>query len=262
MNKSTRKNIKIIVASIGLVMICGLVCASILLKKNPKADNVNESDHIKFEAIERDTKISVDGSGNLQITRNKPEDTGDYKKGTWTFLMYMCGVDTQKVGYSTINLDRFKKLNINGGNIDNYNIIVQTGGNAKWNSSSYEYLGTNKIKRIKLNENKEWDVVEDLGTGNMGDSKTLIDFLEWGYSNYPAEHTVLMFNDHGGSGLGGLCYDPYYDDDCITINELEYSLAKTKKYMKNQLDLIGFDVCSAGSIEYANVVAPYAKYML
>ena len=32
--------------------------------------------------------------------------------------------------------------------------------------------------------------------------------------------------------------------------------------MKNQLDLIGFDVCSAGSVEYANAVAPYAKYML
>ena len=96
----------------------------------------------------------------------------------------------------------------------------------------------------------------------MGDSKTLIDFLKWGYTTYPAEHTVLMFNDHGGNGLGGLCFDPYYNDDCITINELEYSLAQTKKYMKNQLDLIGFDVCSAGSVEYANAVAPYAKYML
>lgn len=262
MNKGIHKNIKIVVVIASLVMVCGLIFAGILLKKNPKADNVNGNEQTRFEASERDTKISVDGSGNLQITRNKPEDTGDYKKGTWTFLMYMCGVDGQKVGYSTLNLDRFKKLNINGENIENYNIIVQTGGNADWKGSSYEYLGTNKVMRIKLNENKEWDVVNDLGKGNMGDSKTLIDFLKWGYTTYPAEHTVLMFNDHGGTGLGGLCFDPYYNDDCITINELEYSLAQTKKYMKNQLDLIGFDVCSAGSVEYANAVAPYAKYML
>ena len=191
MNKGIHKNIKIVVVIASLVMVCGLISASILLKKNPKADNVNGNEQTRFEASERDTKISVDGSGNLQITRNKPEDTGDYKKGTWTFLMYMCGVDGQNVGYTTLNLDRFKKLNINGENIENYNIIVQTGGNADWKGSSYKYLGTNKVMRIKLNENKEWDVVNDLGKGNMGDSKTLIDFLKWGYTTYPAEHTVL-----------------------------------------------------------------------
>ena len=56
----------------------------------------------------------------------------------------------------------------------------------------------------------------------MGDAKTFSDFLEWGLKTYPAEHTMLIMSDHGGPGTGGLCYDPYYDNDCITINELEY----------------------------------------
>lgn len=71
----------------------------------------------------------------------------------------------------------------------------------------------------------------------MGDSQTFIDFLEWGLTTYPAEHTMLILYDHGGTGLGGICYDPYHNNDYLSINELEYSLAKTKKHMKKPFDL-------------------------
>ena len=60
MNKGIHKNIKIVVVIASLVMVCGLIFAGILLKKNPKADNVNGNEQTRFEAIERDTKISVD----------------------------------------------------------------------------------------------------------------------------------------------------------------------------------------------------------
>jgi hypothetical protein len=51
------------------------------------------------------------------------------------------------------------------------------------------------------------EVVEDLGETNMADANTLVDFVTWAVSNYPAEHYVLILSDHGmgrlaGGGLG------------------------------------------------------------
>lgn len=262
MDKSIQKNAKAIGIIIGIIVVVCIGIATATMKNNSEADNADNKEKTKFEAIERDSKITVDGSGNLQITRSKVEDTGKYTDGSWTFLMYMCGVDRPNYDYTGKSLDRIKNINVNSENIDKYNIVIQIGSNEEWYGDRYKELGTKQIKRMKLNADKEWDIVEDVGSANMGDYNTFIDFLEWGYTTYPAEHTVLVLYDHGGNSLGGVCYDPYNNDDCLTINEIEYSLAKTKKYMQNQLELIVFDACSAGSVEYANAVVPYAKYML
>lgn len=259
-SKSLKKRI-IIVTVLIIAAIIGIICSFTILFKKPKADNSTTNNSKPYEAIERDTKITVDSSGTLQITRNRVEDTNELEDDSWTVLIYMVGTDEDDRGADSSDLDSIKNCNINGNNIDKYNIVLQAGGNQGW-YNNYGFLGQNKITRNVLTKDHKWETVDNLGKGNMGDAKTFSDFLEWGLTTYPAEHTMLIMYDHGGAGTGGVCYDPYSDDDCITIDELEYCMAKNKKNMKDRLDLVYIAACSAGSLEYSNAVAPYADYLV
>ena len=48
----------------------------------------------------------------------------------------------------------------------------------------------------------------------------------------------------------------------MSLAELEYAFGTTCKKMNRKFDFIGFDTCLSGSLEYTNVLAPYADYMI
>ncbi len=43
----------------------------------------------------RDTKIAVNSSGDIEITRNRVEDNTEGLADAWTVLVYMCGTDLE-----------------------------------------------------------------------------------------------------------------------------------------------------------------------
>jgi len=49
-------------------------------------------------------------------------------------------------------------------------------------------------RRFLIKKNDEPDVtpLQDLGEKNMGDPEVLRDFVEWGVTNYPAEHYAVV----------------------------------------------------------------------
>ena len=96
----------------------------------------------------------------------------------------------------------------------------------------------------------------------MGNASTLYDFLDWGISNYPAEHMGVIFWNHGAGVSNGVCCDENYNDSSLSVHELEYTFAKLNKKMTSKFEMISFDTCLSGSLEYANILAPYAKYMI
>ena len=107
---------------------------------------------------------------------------------------------------------------------------------------------------------------------NMGDVKTLENFLCWVNEYYQAEHTILQFSNHGGgprsviSTNRALCTD----DSSSTYNNLAmlYSkdvsdaLAAAGYGTSNKLDMLIFDVCFGASLEDAYQYRNYADYML
>lgn len=87
---------------------------------------------------------------------------------------------------------------------------------------------------------------------NMGDPATLRSFIEYTYEATPAEHTVLMFWNHGSPNI--ICWDDNGPEigvgDSLTHHEAIEALEGYK------VDIIGADECLVGQVE---VAYEYAK---
>ena len=79
------------------ILVAALVITSIVtgtvLNHFAKADNTAQND---ASSVKRDTSISVDSSGNLQIERTKKEEKIMGKEDAWTIMIYMDGMEMQQ----------------------------------------------------------------------------------------------------------------------------------------------------------------------
>jgi len=90
-------------------------------------------------------------------------------------------------------------------------------------------------------------LLEELGELNMGDPANLKWFVEYSDKNYPAEHMLLFFWDHG-SGVSGVGFDETMEDgsvggDWLSHHELITALDG------HHVDIIAADECSIGQME-------------
>ncbi len=169
-----------------------------------------------------------------------------------TIMVYMCGTDLEaNGGMATADLQEMLNARIS----DKVNIIVETGGAAKWqnsvisNRTNQRYLVTSE--GLKLIEN-------NLGRKSMVDPATLSDFIRYSKANYPANRYMLVMWDHGGGSLSGYGYDQIFPNDGMTLDEIATALRNGGC----AFDLVGFDACLMATLETAMVLEPYADYMI
>ena len=93
----------------------------------------------------------------------------------------------------------------------------------------------------------------------MGDPDTFTSFLRWGVKNYPAERSILVMWDHGGTAADGICYDENFGYDCLSREELKAAFEAAS--LPKKFDFILFDACYMSSLETAVLAQPYAHYM-
>ena len=104
-------------------------------------------------------------------------------------------------------------------------------------------------------------VIEDLGYPvNMSDPKTLADFVKWGMEKYPAEHTMLIINDHGDGWRG--CVEDRSASDWMSLPKVREGLEAAQQATGKKLDIIGFDACLMGMAEVTNELQGTADYMV
>ena len=264
MNKISKKGYAILSSILILSLAISSLCLHFFSKADRSRQSFTKGIDADYASIERDTSISVDSSGVLQINRKEKDSTSEKSmgaEGTWTLFMYMCGSDLE-TNYlaATTDIKEILAANINTDNIKNVNIVIQTGGCKSWH---YKDISNEHIQRYEVDgETKDLKQVQSLGNANMGNANTLYDFLNWGITNYPAEHMGVIFWDHGSGVSCGVCADEQFDYDSLSVHELEYTFAKLNKKMTSKFEMISFDTCLSGSLEYANILAPYAKYMV
>ena len=174
-------------------------------------------------------------------------------KDTVTVMVYMCGTDLEsQSGMASADLREMAQATID----DKVNIIVYTGGCARWqtkgisNSVNQIYkVGAGSIKRLE----------DNMGTGSMTNPDTLSTFIQYCDTNYPANRNMLILWDHGGGSISGYGYDQKYSSSS------SMTLAGIQKALRNggvDFDFIGFDACLMATVETGLVCADYADYLI
>ncbi len=80
-------------------------------------------------------------------------------------------------------------------------------------------------------------------------------------NEYPADKYALFFWNHGAGPVGGYGYDENYDDSLDYMENVQalqtiYSKTNTK------FEIIGYDCCLMGTLEYAALIAKYGNYFI
>jgi pimeloyl-ACP methyl ester carboxylesterase len=200
----------------------------------------------------------------------------------WTVLIYMAGDDCNPEGIEyaiSQDLAEIKKV----GSSDSVHFLVQTDDAS--GTASYRY-------RLRKKTSIESDRLERFdGDLNTGSTKTLVDFVKWGTSLFPAERTALVLWGHGSGHDDQNVYRAVrgsvnprtaarlarkrlgffsatrrsmleqgptrgygYDDtagDFLDNSELRKALRQIKVVLGRKLDLLGFDACLMAMIEVA-----------
>jgi clostripain len=102
------------------------------------------------------------------------------------------------------------------------------------------------IRPVSGGREMEQGITETTGSEyNLGDARTLKQFIAYGKNNYPALHYGLIIKAHG-SGSGGCCDDESDGGDRLHPGELTEILD-----VNDSVDLLGFNTCYMGSAEVA-----------
>ena len=198
------------------------------------------------------------GSETLEITRAKPGASKPAKldKNSWTVFVYLCGSDLEtQNGSATKDLSEM----VGASGSSNISFVVQTGGAKTWRNNAVK---TRQLGRFLIQDGS----ISEVGSttaASMGDPNTLANFLAWGIQNYPAEHMAVIMWDHGGGSINGVCFDERNNYDSLSLREMDAAFAAVyQKLMWDKFEFVGFDACLMSTLEAANVLASYSKYMI
>lgn len=214
----------------------------------------------------RDSKVADSDSEEIQDLVNGKHvmdetfDNTEYKtdinqahKGKWAIYVYMCGSNLESDdGSATDDLSEMLDAKFS----KNVNVVVETGGSKKWNNNM---MSSKKLERYLINKKG----IQKVGTAkkaSMGKESTLTDFLKFCNKKYPAENQMVIFWNHGGGSLGGACYDELYNDDHLTLNEIDSAF--NKSFGSKRIEAIGFDCCLMATLDTANICKNHAKMLV
>lgn len=172
-----------------------------------------------------------------------------------TLMIYLCGSNLEDSGFASRDV---LEMGRSGFNPEKVNVLVMAGGSRNWAIGNIPG-GTTGIYRIGTETIAT--LANDGRAYNMGDPATLSSFLNYGAEQFPAEKYALILWDHGGGSLRGVCQDMNFQGDSLSMSELETALRESP-FASRKLDWIGFDACLMSTAETANIMAPYANYMI
>lgn len=163
------------------------------------------------------------------------------EKKEWAILTYLNGFNSlDSFGYS--NMNDMEKV----GSTARVHVVSQ------WAS-----LQTKEVHRIYVNKDSDpthvtSPVVENLGQIDMGDYRSLVEFVKWAVKKYPAEHYFVNVWNHGNGwhfskNQGGVTTrDLSYDDlsgNKITTEQLGIAMSDISREIGQKVDIFGSDSC-------------------
>lgn len=174
-----------------------------------------------------------------------------------TLLVYLLGSNLESMG----NAGTGNLLEMLAAQGSAYTRVIITTGGADKRDPGGLVPSWKTVKRFEL-ANGTLKELADLGAQDMDSGDTLQDFLIWGTRAYPAERTMLALWDHG-SGYYGYGGDENHPGEgkMMPLPTMAEALQGFKAATGITLDYIGFDACLMATLEVAQAVQPYARYL-
>ena len=232
-------------AGIGGCVVVLAIGIALIVTKRPIKDLTNDDSHTTTE------QSTMSPTTEASVTEH-PQQA---EAGTKTVMIYMVGSDLESQ-YQAASTDIEEMLD-SGYDESKMNVLIYTGGCSNWHNRDIPE-DANSILKI---ENGALTELTSKDASNMGDPSNLTEFLNYGYTNYPAEQYDLILWNHGGGAFFGYGFDETTNDS-LTLDELDQAFADSPFHDGNKLEFIGFDACLMANIETAHTLSPYANYMV
>jgi hypothetical protein len=191
----------------------------------------------------------------------------------WTVLIFMNG-DNNLEFAAIEDLNEMEEV----GSSLNVNIIAQVDRIDGFDVSNGDWTDTRRYRIIHDNDPQivnsiRLDAANPLGELNMGNPDVLVDFVEWGITQYPANYYAVIVWNHGdgwykiGDGntilSKGMSSD-WTDDDELGVSNGEWldAISEIRTYLGRDIHLVGFDACLMQMWEVMDITDSYAGYMV
>ena len=205
---------------------------------------------------DRGTQLNFSNQ-KLEIARlEREQDVAMSSDGVWTVLVYMCGTDLESDGGAAT--DDLLEMQDATEKCSQLRFVIEAGGTYDWDNT----MCKDSMSQRLLISGGYTEVLDQGNSKNMGSPNTLADFISWGVENYASQYMVLDLWDHGGGSINGICFDELYNDDSLTLAEIDTALASVFGKMTDRFEIIGFDACLMATVEMANILVPYGRYMV
>lgn len=158
----------------------------------------------------------------------------------WTVMVYIAG-DNNLEDYVVLDIEN--ELAPTGSSAD-VQVVALADRAPGYDTSRGDWQST-KIYHVTQGMAADAaSAVEDWGERNTGNPQTLIDFVNWSKTNYPADHYVLYFWGHGWNWHPGYVMSDDTDADTLDYEEMKAAIPSL-----GFIDVVGYDGCNMASIE-------------
>ena len=171
----------------------------------------------------------------------------------WTVLVYMNG-DNDLSPYTFIDIDEMEKV----GSSANVDIIVQQDTIESNGSRRYHI-----VKEKKFNPAISSPILATLSEQDSGKQETIIDFLDFGVTNFPSRNYMVVVWSHGAGYPGGISFD-YTSASQLTITELQGALTYLQDVHLEgrRVAIYASDACLMQSLEVIYQLRQQARFII
>lgn len=175
---------------------------------------------------------------------------------SWLISWYVCGSDLESnYGAASADIEELLETDLP----PNVRVLILAGGTHEWQNDLFR---ENEINLYLYDEDGLHQVTQ-LDDADMGDGETLEGFLRYGAENFPADHNILVFWDHGGGSAAGVCADER-TGNMLRLNDIQeaFSAVYGENPAEPPFEVVGFDACLMASYETAAAIEKHARYMV
>ena len=158
----------------------------------------------------------------------------------WTIMVYMSG-DNNLEDYIVKDIEL--ELGLAGSNAE-IQVVALADRGPGYDTSRGNWQSTKLYHVTQGILADPASAVADWGERNFGDPQTLIDFVTWSKTNYPADRYALYFWGHGWNWHPG-----WVMEDDTNVDTLDYHEQKAAIPQLGFIDVVGYDGCNMATLE-------------